>query len=148
MSLLLSSFLVLGREAIPAEWTTRYRDLDAVMVAKDLGKYRTFFDSKWVLHQTDGKTTDLDAFMESIQGVFEQAAKVDSTSKLISVKVKGNVAEVSFDMTVVMHRKPIGSTTFHEVGVDSWRKSGTKWRMFKTVDHKLDVTESSQRQGG
>lgn len=148
MSLLLSSLLVLGGEVIPAEWKARYRDLDAVMVARDLDKYRTYFDPKWVLHQTDGKTSDLDTFLESIKGVFEQAVKVDSTAKLTSVKLKGDVAEVSFDMTVVLYRKPIGSTTVHEVGVDSWRKTGLKWRMFKTVDHKLDITESSQRQGG
>jgi hypothetical protein len=58
--------------------------------------------------------------------------------ELKKATIKGNIAEVPFECNGKIF-SPKGVISFHEVGTDTWKKTGTVWMEIKTVDKLFDV---------
>ena len=124
---------------LPPALQARYTGLIAALKKGDMKAYETFYAPEYVSVDPSGKTSNRADSMIAVQGLLKGAKKMTFHIKYTGVKIQGDVAEVSFDCIGQIF-KPEGTTSFHEVGTDSWKKKGKVWMETKTVDKVFTVT--------
>lgn len=125
-------------DAVPKGIKTRYGTLQKTMVAINFKAFSDFFAPEYVSVDPTGKSTKRNEFLAPIKPLFDGALKAEAPVKLISSTSRNGVVNVQFDLVLKLTGKN-GTTTIHEVGVDSWKLVGRKWLMVKTVQTKFDV---------
>jgi hypothetical protein len=136
LTLSLCSFAV--AETLPAGLQARYAALISSLNSRDLKAYDKFYTADYISVDPSGKSVKRAEYMAGIADLMKGASKFTSGIKYAGVKSHNGIVEVSFDFTGKIV-KPNGTITFHEVGMDSWKKVGKTWMEFKTVDKVMDV---------
>lgn len=119
--------------SVPKEWKYRYKSITKIISSKQLDVFKKLFAPEFTLVNVDGSTAKRAEFYTMVESIF-QSKSATASETLKSVTKKGNVYDVSFEMTIKLIDKAGKKSTFREVGTDSWKKIGGKWLMIKTVD--------------
>lgn len=125
-------------DTMPAGVKAGYDGLNRSIAKMDSKAFEGYFAAGFVNVDPKGASTPREDFLKSIRPLFTANKSGTMTEKFTGVKVKGDQADVNFDMHLTLRGKG-GTTTIHEVGVDSWKKTGGKWLLIKTVDTVLDM---------
>jgi hypothetical protein len=125
-------------DTMPAGLRARYVYLVKALERLDLKAYEAIYAPEYVSVDTSGKTSDRATYMAGIQDMMKGVKKATFKLTFTGVKVHDGITDVSFDVRGKLV-SPAGTTTFHEVGVDSWKKVGKVWMEIKTVDKTFDV---------
>ena len=123
---------------LPSGLSERYAALVKSIETVDMKSYSKFYSPDYVSIDPKGTTVKLPEYMAGVNELMKGAKKAVFKLELKKATVKGNVAEVPFDC----HGKifsPKGVVSFHEVGTDTWKKTGKVWMEIKTVDKLFDV---------
>ncbi len=125
-------------DPVPAPIQVRYTALLKAAEKVDLKSYDSFYSADYVSVDPSGKSSDRAAYMAGIRALLKGAKKSTLNIRYKGAKTHNGIVEVSFDCTGSIPTAA-GTTTFHEVGVDSWKKIGNAWMEIKTVDSVMDV---------
>ena len=125
-------------EPIPPTLQARYSALIRAIEKNDLKTYDAFYSADYVSIDPSGKSMSRAEYMAGIRDLMKGAKKT-----VIKIRYKGatthdGIVDVAFDVTGKV-ASSTGVTTFHEIGVDSWKKVGKTWMEIKTVDKVFDV---------
>jgi ketosteroid isomerase-like protein len=131
--------------SVPKEWTARYAAIDQALKARDTAKFESFLDSSFVSVDSKGAETSRDDFIKMIDEIFNGAAKAAPSVKISSVKSEGDTTNVAFDFHLKVTRSDGSWTAVHEVGTDSWKKIDGDWKLVKTVDKSLKMTNGKPK---
>lgn len=146
-----ATFLIVAGAAIagpvPKAIRAQYAGMVKAMRAKDSAAFKSFFAEEFVSIGPDKKSLKREEFYKLLDKMFDKASKVEANLKLISSKKRGEEVDVKVELRGTIYRTPIGTTKYHEICVDTWRKVNGKWLTVKTVDSVFDVVESSQKKG-
>ena len=100
--------------------------------------YDAFIPAGYVSVDSAGKVTQREEYLAGIHDLMKGATKVIFNIAFKGTKTHNGIVEVAFDCSGKI-TTPAGVTTFHEIGTDSWKKTGKTWSEIKTVDKLFDV---------
>lgn len=144
LSVVLATSVAAASASVPKMWKQQYKSVMKTIEAKDMAGFKGFFDPSFVNIDDKGKKSTREEFFEVVSSLFEGAASITAKEKLKDVKANGELVDVSFDLIVVI-KKQSGTTKFHEVGVDTWKKVGGRWVMVKTVDSSFTLATTKSK---
>ncbi|MBS1708695.1 MAG: nuclear transport factor 2 family protein [Armatimonadetes bacterium] len=124
---------------VPKEIKARYDTLNKIIKARDVEGFKTFFAPEFVNIDPKGAKVDRKEFLKMIDGIFDGATKMEGHEKLISATTSKGVVAVKFDFKLTVTNAK-GTTLYHEVGTDYWKKIDGRWVFVKTIDKKFDAT--------
>lgn len=124
---------------VPAEWKSRYQMVTKAMSSRNEAAFRAFFSKDFIYVDPKGKTASRDELLKELHDMF-QANKITAHVELKKVTMRGDRVDVAFDLHVIATVTGKGSTSVHEVGVDTWKKIDGKWQFVKTVDSTMTMT--------
>lgn len=125
-------------DTVPAPIQARYTALITAAEKVDLKAYGSFFSADYVSVDPSGKSAKRAEYMAGIHELLKGAKKSTIKFHYKGAKTHNGIVEVSFDCTGNIPTAS-GTSTFHEIGVDSWKKIGNVWMEIKTVDSVMDV---------
>ena len=131
-------------ETVPAPIQTRYTSLLKAAEKADFKTYASFFSADYVSVDPSGKSSDLAEYMTGIHELLKGSKKSTIKIHFKGAKIHNGIVEVSFEC-IGSIPSAAGTTTFHEVGVDSWKKVENAWMEIKTVDSVMDVKAPAVR---
>jgi hypothetical protein len=124
--------------SVPKGIHARYEVLKKAINILDFKAFSEFFSEDFAMVDPKGASTNRADFLAGIKPMFESNTKAMASEKLISATTHEGIVDVKFDFHLKLMGKG-GTTTIHEVGVDSWKMVGKKWLLVKTVDTKFDI---------
>lgn len=122
---------------IPAEWQGRYATVCGYLNARDLDSFEKTFSPDFIAIDPKGKTIDAAAFFKEMDETFAGVTAVTTKMDLKSVEAGSDWAKVAFDFKLTYTYGTHGTWVIHEIGVDTWHKTGDTWLFAKTVDSTL-----------
>ena len=125
-------------EPVPPPIQAHYSEMVKRFEQGNLKAFGAFYSADYVSVDPSGKSSSRSQYLSGIGGLLKGAKKTVAKIVCKSATRQGGIVNVSFDATGRMTGSN-GVTTFHEVGVDSWKKIGKTWLQIKTVDTKFDV---------
>ncbi|MEI7985482.1 MAG: nuclear transport factor 2 family protein [Armatimonadota bacterium] len=125
-------------EGVPKVIQTRYVALQKAMSALNTKAFADFFAPDFIVVDPSGKPTKRDDFLGQVVPMIKNSMKAEPVMKHLGSTTRSGIVDVKFDFILKLTGKN-GTTTIHEVGVDSWKLVGRKWLMVKTVQTKFDV---------
>ena len=125
-------------EPVPAPIQTRYTSLLKAAEKADFKSYASFFAADYVSVDPSGQSSTRAEYMAGIHELLKGAKRATFKVHYKGAKTHNGIVNVSFDI-IGKITSAVGTTTFHEVGVDSWKKVGNVWMEIKTVDSVMDV---------
>lgn len=125
-------------DPIPPALQSRYIKLIAAFEKCDLKAYDAFYSKDYISVDPAGKTENRKEYMAGMNELMKGAKKAAIKIRYTGASTRKGVVDVSFDCTGKIISL-IGTTTFHEIGTDSWKKVGKIWMEIKTVDKVFDV---------
>jgi hypothetical protein len=128
-----------GPVKLPPGLEARYHGLLRAFEKRDFKTYDTFYSPDYVSVDASGKATHRAEYMASVKDLLNGATTVSTSIRYTGVRTHQGMTEVSFDFSGKIV-KVDGVTAFHEVGTDTWQKSGATWMETKTVDSLFTVT--------
>lgn len=124
------------------EWNSRYQSIMKLMRNKDAKAFTALFADDFYLIDKDGKRTPRAQFVSGVGAMLSSAGQITANIVVNKVAANGSMVDVSFDFRLKVWHKKGGSTSIHEVGVDTWKKVGSKWLFAKTVDKSFEEKEN------
>ena len=125
-------------EPVPAPIQARYTAFIKAAEKADLKTFDSFYSADYVSVDPSGKSSSRAEYMTGMHALLKGTKKTRFLLHYKGAKTHNGIVEVSFDCTGSIPTAA-GTTTFHEVGVDSWKKIGSAWMEIKTVDSVMDV---------
>ena len=138
VALSISYSSIANASPIPKAIKARYTKLIAIIHKNDMKAYDAFLPADYVSVDSTGKITHREEYLVGIHDLMKGATKVIFNITFKGSKTHNGIVDVAFDCTGKL-TTPTGETTFHEVGTDSWKKTGKGWSEIKTVDKIFDV---------
>ena len=124
---------------VPPAIAARYKTLVAIVERYDLKAYDALIPAEYVSIDPKGKKSNRAEYLAGIHDLLRNAKKVVFHIKFTDVEQRNGIVAVSFDCDGQIITSK-GTTFFHEIGTDSWRKKGSQWREVKTVDRLMKIT--------
>ncbi len=123
---------------VPSAIRAQYAFEKASIDKGDLKGWAKVMSEDFVSVDSKGVETKRADELTMVHELFKGAKKSTLDIHLRGATKHGDIVEVSFvlDGKIV---GPAGTTTFKEVGVDSWKKVGKVWLNFRTVDKVFDI---------
>lgn len=109
-------------------------------MAKNFAKWKSLISEEYQWTQPSGKVVSRKDSISMIEPMFK-AKTMQVKEDIKGIFRRGEVMDISFEMklkVVMLNGKTSG---FHEVGVDSWRKSHGKWKLIGTRDQVAEETD-------
>ncbi len=120
-------------DKLAVEWQTRYDGLSGTLRAKNFAKFESFIADSYTWVQPGGQTKNRKESLAEFKPMFEMK-RITGGEKVVAVVKKGEQVDVTYDARWVLTGKDNKISHFHEVGVDSWKRFGGKWKVIRSVD--------------
>jgi len=121
------------------DWRTRYSSMLQSLRGRNLDAFKSGFSEDFTTTDPKGETQKRSDFFAMLDQMFANAKTVRTNIKVLKSTETATTAEVSYDF----HLRVLGvggkGTSVHEIGTDSWKKVGSKWLCYKTIDQQLEV---------
>ena len=132
-----SSFSFAG--PVPKAIHARYMTLHTVLQHVNFKAFQSFFAEDFTSIDPSGKLANRTEFLAGVKPLFDSSAKASVSEKFLDSKTHDGLVDVKTDLVVNFMGKG-GTTTVHEVCIDTWKMVGKQWLLVKTVDSKFDIT--------
>jgi hypothetical protein len=126
-------------EPVPSAIQARYSAMVKDLEKCDLKAFDAFFAADYTSVDPSGKTSNRSEYLAGIHELMKGAMKSTIKLSFKEVRTHNGIVDVSFDCVGKIF-SAAGITTFHEIGVDSWKKAAKDWTTLKTVDKVMDVS--------
>lgn len=126
-------------DPLPKGLSDAYKSVNAAVAKLDFKAFSSHFHPDFVLIDPKGQETKRADFMSMIKPMFEGHASAKANTKIMSVHVLGDYAEVKFVMQMELTSKQ-GTMKLREEGTDSLVMHKGKWMLYRTVQDKFSMT--------
>ena len=133
-----SMCLIASADPIPRGIKTQYTALIKAIRTSDFKKFDAYYQSDYVSVDPSGNRMTRAEYVLGAHALMKGSKKTTCKIKFLGAKSRKGFVDITFDFTGKIVKSD-GTISFHEVGVDTWRKMGTDWLEVKTVDTKMDV---------
>ncbi|MBL8065486.1 MAG: nuclear transport factor 2 family protein [Chthonomonadaceae bacterium] len=126
-------------DKMPGSLAKAYLTIRKSIASRNFPNFSNMFDESFVLVNPAGQSVTRGDFMSMIKPLFETSDSAQARENTHEVLISGNYAEVRFTLDVVLQSKQ-GTTRVHEEGSDFWVKKDGRWKLYRTVETKFDVS--------
>jgi hypothetical protein len=139
LAVALAAFGIAGSQE--SEWQARYDKLIGNLNRGDLEPWKACFARQFVLISPDGSKKSRMRFFRDVEKDLAGTKGFEGKAWIKKVTPHRGSVDVAFDFKATVKTSD-GKVMIHEVGVDTWQKISGKWKMVKTVDKQMTMSQT------